>query len=496
VSMDPRTRAPDQGQGTGPRASKRKRSWLSALGILTVVTVASQIALVTAAAAFARARNKGWTTYTPDNSGVQGGRVSALAFDTEGQLWVGSESALSLLTTNGQWMQYTPTNSGLPTGDVTAIAVDDMGEVFVGTTGGLGVLDGGWRVYRFPVYDLVLSEGGEAWIGGENGVRVLFPDGHSVEYAFSDMGPQTEYPDISHLVVSLAIEDSGRIWVGTDYGVLRDLGPEGTWGLHMLPILQGQSVSALAVDEADRVWVGTSRSGLNVLSPDEAWTQYWDGNSGIAGNSVRAIAIDRGSRIWVGTASGVSVLAPDGSWTSYTSNNSGLASQLVLDIAIDATNRVWVGTSLGLSAFDEHDASDPQTILALGQAVAALGALRCFGLAGIVLSAVVHFARQRRERARRRRPVLVPVPVPAPAQEALPTQVAIEEGPVHGQATAPAAPAPSEAEAALTRGEGLLREGKRSEAVTALLAAFRTGSPEERQRALEALKALGEIEEF
>jgi hypothetical protein len=36
----------------------------------------------------------------------------------------------------------------------------------------------------------------------------------------------------------------------------------------------------------------------------------------------------------------------------------------------------------------------------------------------------------------------------------------------------------------------------RAATIEALRAAFRTGSPEERQRALEALKALGEIEEF
>jgi hypothetical protein len=55
----------------------------------------------------------------------------------------------------------------------------------------------------------------------------------------------------------------------------------------------------------------------------------------------------------------------------------------------------------------------------------------------------------------------------------------------------PTAPGPALAPGALPAGQD-----ERAATVEALRLAFRTGSPEERQRAIEALKALGEIEEF
>ena len=58
-------------------------------------------------------------------------------------------------------------------------------------------------------------------------------------------------------------------------------------------------------------------------------------------------------------------------------------------------------------------------------------------------------------------------------------------------ALAPAPPGPTLAPGAATAGQG-----ERAATVEGLRLVFRTGSPEERQRAIEALKALGEIEEF
>jgi len=58
-------------------------------------------------------------------------------------------------------------------------------------------------------------------------------------------------------------------------------------------------------------------------------------------------------------------------------------------------------------------------------------------------------------------------------------------------ALAPAPPGPTLAPGAAAAGQG-----ERAATVEGLRLVFRTGSPEERQRAIEALKALGEIEEF
>jgi ligand-binding sensor domain-containing protein len=173
------------------------------------------------------------------------------------------------------------------------------------------------------------------------------------------------------------------------------LAPDGSWTTYTSEDsgLLNDYVNALAIDEAGRVWVGTD-GGLSVLTPDGSWTTYTSRNSGLVAYSIEALAIDAVGRVWAGTNGGLSVLAPDGSWTTYALEDSGLANNSINALAIDAAGRVWAGAGFtfggsdGLSRFDERAVTSRSILQTVADVVSILRLARNLAAATFVILSI------------------------------------------------------------------------------------------------------------
>src|SRR6185436_8581334 len=77
----------------------------------------------------------GWTVYDLATAGlftdfdVYGNTISAWAFDSQGQLWVGANDwdnpNISVLTKDETWKTYPLSNSKIPNEQVTSLAIDN-----------------------------------------------------------------------------------------------------------------------------------------------------------------------------------------------------------------------------------------------------------------------------------------------------------------------------------------------------------------------------------
>jgi ligand-binding sensor domain-containing protein len=67
-----------------------------------------------------------WTVYDSSNSGLLGGRGTAIATDARGRVWIGTDWHLTVYD-GEEWFSYTSTDSGLPPDGVTAIAFSGPG---------------------------------------------------------------------------------------------------------------------------------------------------------------------------------------------------------------------------------------------------------------------------------------------------------------------------------------------------------------------------------
>ncbi|MEE9186750.1 MAG: two-component regulator propeller domain-containing protein [Bacteroidota bacterium] len=141
-----------------------------------------------------------WTTYDTTNSGLPSNAVRAMAFDSAGSVWIGTDRGLARFrpyTPDGQqWETFNSTTGALPSDVVNGIAVDQSGTVWVASAdmgtaqafkmGGVSMFDGNnWttltvvnsKLQDNRAIDLAVDRLGNLWICGFVGVDVYNASG-------------------------------------------------------------------------------------------------------------------------------------------------------------------------------------------------------------------------------------------------------------------------------------------------------------------------------
>lgn len=284
--------------------------------------------------------------------------------------------AAAWVLSEGRWESYT-TDAGLPSNRITALAVDAEGHLWVGTDRYGGRLDDGtWvDIVSIATFDIALDDEGRVWFLDGQGVEVYEQGALTTHGTYGDLsatgadailvdsqdriwvglwggialseGGQWRNIDTTDLfgtlVWDLAEEPSGAIWAVGEGGCARF---DGTTWESMTPPDQPASLTmnCVASDPSGRVWLGGKQVGAWVWD-GEGWTQYTSAD-GLAGDTVWAIALDGANRVWLGTSGGLSVFDGE-TWTTYTVED-GLAHNDVRALAI-VDDGVWIGTWGGLS---------------------------------------------------------------------------------------------------------------------------------------------------
>ena len=193
---------------------------------------------------------------------------------------------------------------------------------------------------------------GYVWIGTENGLHSISPDGTWASYTTENSGL------LNNNIRSLAVYGWDNIWVGTSSG-LCVLDSDENWKTYFL--LEDEdyrpSIPAILVDHGGRVWVGTSR-GLYMYEANQTEpTSIF--RMGVPFETITALAVDKYNRVWVGTRYGLRVIDSSGNWKQYHQNplqrKKGLISDDITALLIDTQDRVWVGTTWGVSILNPDD---------------------------------------------------------------------------------------------------------------------------------------------
>lgn len=277
--------------------------------------------------------------------------VLSLAFDREGNLWVGTNGrgldrvkrklfsvlqkseglvvqSVSPDKSGGLWIGYNGNridhwNSGsseqfsliqdpvlVAAGVyVKAVFLDNGGQVFAGVSGPAGM----WpRLFELqsnkfsdiPLHANVLAihqdRGGRLWVGTDQGL-VLLNGPNSKVYSLADGLPSTE-------VRTIADDAEGNLWIGTGHGlaclreghiVLTYRKVQGASGDDGLP---SEDISCLLVDTDGVLWIGTRGSGLVRFHNGQG--AHYTTSDGLAGNSIGYLLQD-GDNLWIGSNAGI-----------------------------------------------------------------------------------------------------------------------------------------------------------------------------------------------
>jgi len=165
--------------------------------------------------------------------GLPSSDVKGLAFDPDGYLWIATIDGLARYDGVGMqvWRHIPGDDSSLPGNYMTVLHVDPRGRVWVAPESrGLSVLDSareGFRHYRKADHPemgsddvwAITSHRGALWFGTYGGgLHRLDPDGTITRFMPRDGDPRS-LPAAT--VLSLSVDASDRLWVGTTAGLAR-----------------------------------------------------------------------------------------------------------------------------------------------------------------------------------------------------------------------------------------------------------------------------------
>ncbi len=230
-------------------------------------------------------------------------KVGGLDFDENGYLWAsnsGAENALSVRipdgSKDGKWKSFYlgSFTSGQDIGEVT---VDAIGQK--------------WLVMRAEKTIAVFNDNGTIENISDDQVKKLT----------SAVG-NGNIP--GNKVYSIASDNDGEVWIGTDAGVAVFYSPENIFSNYnydaqriLIPrddgtgladiLLEFETVTAIAIDGANKKWIGTDRSGVFLLSSDglEEIHHFTKDNSPLFSNNITSIAINDNGEVFFGTAKGL-----------------------------------------------------------------------------------------------------------------------------------------------------------------------------------------------
>lgn len=203
----------------------------------------------------ARWDGRAWTTYTLTD-GLAGAVIQALAADSRGRIWLGTDAGVSIW--NGESFFNLTRDTGLPSADIRALLADGEA-MWIGSAGG--------GLYRFErnqlevlnvdnmnlpsdtVTALALTNDGGLLVGTDAGLTEL------------RAGVAAPVPEVGERTVTQILARDDSLWVGTAAdGLFYDAGA-GWQQATTDGVLPSNRVTALAAVE-DAVWVGGATGGL------------------------------------------------------------------------------------------------------------------------------------------------------------------------------------------------------------------------------------------
>jgi len=288
--------------------------------------------------------SEGYSIYehSPSDPGSRAsGKTISVIEDRKGRLWVSTyNSGLDRLdpgATSFRHYRHDPKNPrSLPNDIVVKIYEDSAGTIWTLTNFGLAYYDEArdafTRIPRDPadpdsiadnvLYDMIEEPGtGNFWIA-------TYTKG--LEYWDRTAGKFIHFPSVQgdsstpsdNLVYSLAYDNKGRLWAGTNAGLSRYTG-SGTFVRYLASKddtsrLPSKNIRDLMVDSAGRLWIATNGGGVARYIDATDSFENWTKRDGLQSNVVLGLVEGASGSVWAATTNGLSVMDPEsGRWRPF-----------------------------------------------------------------------------------------------------------------------------------------------------------------------------------
>jgi ligand-binding sensor domain-containing protein len=279
---------------------------------------------------------KGWRQLTVAGESLASNRISALAEDKDGAIWIATDSGVNKVTFasgKAKWELITASDQGLPDNVVTALFADPKGGVWFGAAAPALLSGGKWTVLTQQqgllleaVTCMAADSKGRVWFGTPDGISIW--DGKK----FQNITAKEGLPEVR---IQALLADGDLMWAGTANGLLRYDGK--TWQRfdEKGGGLPSADVNFMVPRIGGGFWVGTS-SGLAQFDGKEAVVV-----PEVAREIVTSAAYGKDGTLWVGSMAGA--YRYDGKSWRLLSTADGLPTQQIMAVLVDRAGSVWFG---------------------------------------------------------------------------------------------------------------------------------------------------------
>ncbi|PTN07632.1 hybrid sensor histidine kinase/response regulator transcription factor [Mangrovibacterium marinum] len=292
--------------------------------------------------------------------------VNDLKLDSKGNLWVATEDAGLWCVAFDRGGEARRVENILPARTINRLYVaGDL--LFVGSEAGLEVLDLTNKqavndysrlqqlVQELDVRAIFADSKGNLWIGTGLGLYMQSKNGDSVAEFYHN--PDDPY-SLNHLAVSSIVEDASHTVIVGTLGGLNYYQPEVGGFVHLRngnlenERLNNPFVNSMAADEDGNVWVGTDKGGINHYNifqkPFFALVHDPANANSLSLNTVNSI-LKEDEVLWVGTAGGgLNRISANNTRVERLSlsplNASSSVDNFVSSIFRDSRGDLWLGT--------------------------------------------------------------------------------------------------------------------------------------------------------
>ncbi|MEO7100432.1 MAG: two-component regulator propeller domain-containing protein, partial [Luteolibacter sp.] len=288
-----------------------------------------------------RFRDRNWARVP-----VEGGAVLSVFEDREGDIWVGTQSA-GVSRLHARRFRLRQTKDGLRDDDTCSVCADNEGRLWLAGRNNMLVratdatnrtfaVPSGWPDWPKGIMTIHSDPTGGVWVGTGQGllhlsegtfrreslrdrVTALLVDRTGDLWAAVVKGPLVRHqagqdlrmPEAGGLirVISLAEDSAGRIWAGTEDGLVFQKSGEQFVPVPLPGAQPGDGIRFIVPDGPDTVWIGASGGGLYRWR--DGRISRLPGGAGLPMDDLRSLIITADGDFWVGTTSGLLRVARD-----------------------------------------------------------------------------------------------------------------------------------------------------------------------------------------
>jgi two-component sensor histidine kinase/ligand-binding sensor domain-containing protein len=262
--------------------------------------------------------------------------ISAIHFDQNNQLWIGSTNKGLFKYSNSILSNYDQ-EAGLPVENIKTIFEDRSGNLWFGTSGG-GLVKFSSQAFTYfdnidglnqpDIFAINADKAGNIWIGTQlHGIYKF--NGKTCENMTAQSG-------IGEVEVRCIYTDShGNVWIGSSNGITIYDGKS----FRKYQYKECTNVRAIYEDSRGNMWIGTR--GKHAFMDNGKTLRHMISKDGLTNDNVYSFIEDKNGKLWIGTGNGIYIFS-NGKIVRHLGH--GLCNAYAGSMVKDMYGNIWVGT--------------------------------------------------------------------------------------------------------------------------------------------------------